>query len=229
MSGPLNQLAGAVDVAKITDFHHVPFGNSYFPTAACGGAPYDPTKRQCFETRCAGIPEPPEDCFAANMSQIVTQHGPQEYAFNRLAACAKDVTVQVRSRLSALTAVQRGDVIASDDRRLPLSQKGEPWYTRYWSFVYCSEDEYSSTPESALASCATKSNFTVDDTAYMSLCFGTPFGDASVLREAKATILHQGTPTVLVDGKDTQVGDVLKAVCAAYTGPKPQGCLTTWG
>lgn len=201
MSGPLNQLAGAVDIAKITDFHHVPFGNSYFPTAACGGAPYDPTKRQCFETRCAGIPEPPEECFAANMSQIVTQHGPQEYAFNRLAACAKDVTVQ----------------------------KGEPWYTRYWSFIYCSEDKYSSTPESALASCATKSNFTVDDSAYMSLCYGTPFGDASVLREAKATILHQGTPTVLVNGKDTQVGDVLKAVCAAYAGPKPQGCLTTWG
>ena len=44
----------------------------------------------------------------------MVQHGHQEYVFNRAQACAKDITVL----------------------------RGEPWYTRYWSFASCIEDKY---------------------------------------------------------------------------------------
>jgi len=186
-------------VGAITDMMHHPFGNNYFPTEACGGAPYDADKRHCFEQRCAGVDSPPADCFAANVSEIVTQHGPQEYAVNRLQACAMDVT----------------------------TERGEAWYTRYWSFVKCSEDEYDKTPEAIAASCSSGANFTDLETAYIATCFGTSAGDASVLREAKATVDHAGTPTVLVDGKESSPDSALKDVCAVYTGVKPAGCKIT--
>jgi len=175
-------------------FHH-PFGNSYFPTSACGGAPYDADVRHCFEQRCA-VDAPPPDCFAANMSQIVVQHGPTEYAFNRMQACAKDVT----------------------------TEKGEDWYTRYWNFVKCSEEHYEQKPGDALATCAISSNFTTTEKVYLEKCYSTAAGDASVIREAKATIDHPGTPTVIVNGKTSSPEGALKDVCDAYTGPKPPGC-----
>ena len=60
--------------------------------------------------------------------------------------------------------------------------------------------------------------------SYLRSCIGTPAGDKSVIREAKATIDHPGTPTVLVDGKTSSPSDALKDICAAYTGDKPAGC-----
>lgn len=66
----MSDLARADGVGAIIDMEHHPFGNSYFPTAACGGAPYDVDVRHCFEKRCAGKQTPPADCFAANVSQV---------------------------------------------------------------------------------------------------------------------------------------------------------------
>ena len=175
---------------------HYPFGNSYFPTAACGGAPYDADVRRCFEKRCAGVASPPADCFAANMTDIVVQHGIKEYEINRLQACAKDITIL----------------------------KGEAWYTRYWTFVACVEDKYSSGIGAATKACVGPANFTQSEERELHICYDTVRGDSSVIREAQATIEHQGTPTVLVDGKTSSPFDALKDVCAAYKGPKPAGC-----
>ena len=191
----MSELAAAEGVGAIVDMQHHPFGNSYFPTTACGGAPYDADIRHCFEKRCTGMATPPADCFAANVSDIVVQHGPQEAIFNRAQACAKDIT----------------------------TEKGEAWYTRYWSFTACIEDHYSEGIGCA-RECGVSANFTRDEMSYLRSCIGTPAGDKSVIREAKATIDHPGTPTVLVDGKTSSPSSALKDICAAYTGTKPAGC-----
>jgi len=175
--------------------HHHPFGNAYFPTPECGGAPYNVPSRHCFEKRCAGLSSPPADCFVANMSQIVVQHGSREYQFNRIQACAQDFTVL----------------------------KGEAWYTRYWPFVACVEDHYEEGIGCA-GKCAQAANFTSAETRTLHECFGTPSGDSSVIREAKATVDHAGTPTVIVDGKMSSPQAALADVCAAWKGPKPPGC-----
>jgi hypothetical protein len=186
--------AMAAAVGEIVEMHHHPWGNAYFPTAACGGGPYDSTIRRCFDARC-GVASPPPDCYAANMSEIVSQHGPQEYTFNRVQACAKDFTVI----------------------------KGEAWYTRYWTFVACVEDKYTE-GIACTKECAAKANFTESETDYLHVCLETSAGDKSVIREAMATGDHAGTPTVMVAGKESSPYDALKDVCAAYTGPKPAGC-----
>jgi len=192
----MSELAAAEGVGAIVDLQHHPFGNSYFPTPECGGSPYDADKRHCFEQRCAGQASAPADCFTANMSAIVVQHGVPEYQFNRMQACAKDITVL----------------------------KGEAWYTRYWTFVACIEDKYSDGIGAATRACIGPSNFTRRELDYLRSCFDTSSGDASVVREAKATIDHPGTPTVLVNGKASSPSGALKDVCAAYKGPPPAGC-----
>ena len=153
----MSELAAAEGVGAIVDMQHHPFGNSYFPTTACGGAPYDADIRHCLEKRCTGMATPPSDCFAANVSDIVVQHGPQEAIFNRAQACAKDIT----------------------------TEKGEAWYTRYWSFTACIEDHYSEGIGCA-RECGVSANFTRDEMSYLRSCIGTPAGDKSVIREAKA-------------------------------------------
>lgn len=186
----------AAAIGPIVDMQHHPFGNSYFPTAACGGGPYDADVRHCFEKRCAGIDNPPADCFAANVSSIIAQHGHQEYEFNRVQACAKDITVA----------------------------QGEAWYSRYWTFAKCVEDHYDEGIGCSKA-CAVTANFTNTESDYVQKCLTTSAGDASVIREAKATIDHIGTPTVIVAGKTSDPDSALADVCAAYTGPEPAGCI----
>ena len=101
----MSELAAAEGVGAIVDMQHHPFGNSYFPTTACGGAPYDADIRHCFEKRCTGMATPPSDCFAANVSDIVVQHGPQEAIFNRAsrgAASARDSVGAAETELKQL-------------------------------------------------------------------------------------------------------------------------------
>jgi len=104
------------------------------------------------------------------------------------------------------------------------TEKGEAWYTRYWAFVRCSEEQYDKTPETALAMCASAAGFDAKETANVQRCYTTPSGDASVIREAKATFDHPGTPTLLVANETSSPDSALKDVCAAYAGPKPAGC-----
>lgn len=94
----------------------------------------------------------------------------------------------------------------------------------YWTFVACVEDQYSSGIGPAAKACVGPANFTEGEERVLRSCFSTPRGDASVIREAQATIDHPGTPTVLVNGKASSPSDALKDICAAYEGPKPAGC-----
>jgi hypothetical protein len=182
-------------IGEIVDMQHHPWGNQYLPTSACGSGPYyDADNRHCFDQRC-GKSNPPSDCYAAPLSQLICQHGSQECAFNRLQACAKDFTVEA----------------------------GEAWQSRYWPFVKCVEDGYSQ-GVSVATQCASSSGFNGTETEYLNTCLETSAGDKSVLREAMATPDHAGTPTVLVNGQRSSPNSALRDVCAAYTGPRPAGC-----
>jgi hypothetical protein len=124
---------------------------------------------------------------------IVAQHGQAEYQTNRAQACAKMMT-------------------ASD----------ETWASRYWPFVVCTEAALSTggRPADFLDSCVSTAKLTVPD---FHQCYNSSVGDAQVRAAAKATFDHQGTPTVVVNGAQTDPGGLIQAVCDAYTGEKPAG------
>jgi hypothetical protein len=192
------QLANAEGVADVVTLQHVPFGNNFFPTDKCGGAPYDSSKRHCWAAECIGVASPPEDCFTGD---VVTQHGAQEYEINRLQACAQHV-------------------ISGQVGNWPAS--AENWAKRYWPLVACTEKKFGKgTTEDAAKTCAQEAGVDADD---LLACYTGADGDAAILAAAKATVDHAGTPTIEVDGKDTSANSVLSAVCNAISGTKPAGC-----
>jgi hypothetical protein len=192
------ELANAEGVADVVNLQHVPFGNNFFPTDKCGGAPYASTKRHCWAAQCIGVASPPADCFTGD---VVTQHGKKEYEINRLQACAQQV-------------------ISGQVGNWPAS--AESWAKRYWPFVACTEKQFGKgTTKAAAKTCATEASVDVDG---LLACYNGADGDAAILAAAKATVDHAGTPTIEVDGKDTSPNGVLSAVCKAISGAKPAGC-----
>jgi len=180
----------ADEVADIVDWQHHPFGNNYFPTVECGGAPYESNIRHCWAKQCTETQFPKADCFNGT---VVTQHGPEEYKSNRMQACAITET--------------KGDA---------------SWAARYWPFVVCLEENYNEGAVAASAACAMKAG--LNETSLLS-CFNGAVGDAAVIREAKATIDHPGTPYMTVAGAQVSAtGDVVAAICKAYTGTPPAAC-----
>lgn len=95
------------------------------------------------------------------------------------------------------------------------------WSERYWPFVFCMESNYEKLGVRAARQCAVGANLTYPD---LDGCYSGAEGDMSVIREAKATIDHPGTPYIAVDGKAVESGGILAAVCAAWRGPTPAGC-----
>lgn len=101
----------------------------------------------------------------------------------------------------------------------------ESWAKRYWPLVACTEKNYDKgTIETTAKTCAKEAGVDVDA---LLKCYNGAGGDAAILAAAKATIDHAGTPTLLVDGKDTGADDLLSTVCADATGAKPAGCSKT--
>jgi len=84
--GPLNDLVNMPGIADIMNVVHHPFGNNYYATPTCGGAPYRKDVRACWTQMCVMVPNPPAECFG---DSIVTQHGVEEVQINRIEACAK--------------------------------------------------------------------------------------------------------------------------------------------
>jgi hypothetical protein len=74
--------------SAIMNYDHLPFGNEYYATASCGGAPYDPDTRHCWAAKCVATPSPQADCFNGT---LVAQHGDKERDVNRMMACAKQL------------------------------------------------------------------------------------------------------------------------------------------
>lgn len=196
----MTELATADGVADYVNLKHVPFGNNYFPTTACGGAPYSSTTRHCWAGKCIGVDSPPADCFTGD---VVTQHGEQEYEFNKLQACAQFVI-----------SGQVGDWPAD---------ASESWAKRYWPFVACTEKNFGrGTTEATAKTCAGTAGMDADAVLK---CYNGADGDAAILSAAKQTVDHPGTPTIDVAGKMIDSPSaVVSKVCDAITGTKPAGC-----
>lgn len=84
--GQLNDLVNSPGLADVIELVYHPFGNNYYATPTCGGAPYQKEIRECWTKMCVMVPTPPLECFDGD---IVTQHGPLEAQVNRMEACAK--------------------------------------------------------------------------------------------------------------------------------------------
>mmetsp|Transcript_56313 Transcript_56313/g.105841 ORF Transcript_56313/g.105841 Transcript_56313/m.105841 type:complete len:197 (-) Transcript_56313:188-778(-) len=81
----LPKVIEADGIADIMELKQIPFGNNFYTTKECGGAPYDPLKRHCWAGKCV-VKSPAADCFAG---KIVSQHGDEEKNINRMQACGK--------------------------------------------------------------------------------------------------------------------------------------------
>ncbi|KAJ9442194.1 GILT-like protein C02D5.2 [Diplonema papillatum] len=95
----------------------------------------------------------------------------------------------------------------------------------YQPFVLCWEGE-NELKNSSFNSCAEKTNI---DVQKLNACAASPANRALLLDAARETAnlrpAHQGTPWVLINGKDlSNTNDMLKEVCKAYTGTPPAGC-----
>ena len=140
---------------EIVNLQHHPWGNSYFPTARCGGnATYDVAMRRCWAQQCVGSSSPAADCFSP-LSAAVAQFGQEEYQVNRYQACAKLLT-------------------AADSC----------WATRYWPFAVCMEREtWKANPLSASAAATQCASSHGIDGTQLESCFavGSTTGDAAVV------------------------------------------------
>lgn len=186
----VNQVVTSKGLAAIMDLNQIPFGNNYFATKECGGAPYDPDTRHCWAAKCVAAKNPAADCFSGT---VVTQHGPNELAVNKMEACAKNLL--------------------------------DKWQD-YWPFLVCMETNYEKgVYVEGAGKCATSSGLSESFATKLNSCYHGKLGQQFLVKEAKATIDHPGTPTMLVAGKPLDsIDDMLSAVCGAYTGEKPAGC-----
>jgi len=82
----LDEVVKAPGMADIIQLVYHPFGNSFYATEACGGAPYTMDRRRCWARLCVGVERPPCDCFSGD---AISQHGEVERQVNRMEVCAK--------------------------------------------------------------------------------------------------------------------------------------------
>lgn len=72
------------DLKEFVDYTMVPWGNAYFTTQACGGAPYNAQTRACWYKNCVETSADDPDCFEG---EIVYQHGPDEGILDIYESC----------------------------------------------------------------------------------------------------------------------------------------------
>jgi len=117
-------------VGDIITFNHHPFGNNYFATKECGAGPYSSDQRHCWAKTCVDNDSPPADCFTGD---VVTQHGPNERAVNKVEACAINLT------------------------------NGTAGWREYWPFVVCMETYYVKEAFGATKMCAAQTGLNYDN------------------------------------------------------------------
>ena len=197
MAASVNETVSAAGVRAIMDFEFVPWGNAYY-AAVTGNKTYDrgPGLTSWLE-QCGMGKAPgsvPADCWSG---PILCQHGPNECKGNLIEGCVMKLNPD-----------------------------------NYWNFIACYEAPPDpsrtdpSYPDKMLKSCAAATGL---DESAIAKCVADPTMSLAVSNEnAKKTAAlvpaHEGTPWVLINGKPFQGQSLLKAVCAAYTGVKPQGC-----
>jgi len=97
------------------------------------------------------------------------------------------------------------------------------WHTS-WPYIHCMETKYEQEGTKASHACAEHAKIDGDR---IEACAKGPEGLAAEVAMAKATPDHAGVPFLLVNGASVD-GDgpsLLKAICEAFTGEKPEGCL----
>jgi len=104
---------------------------------------------------------------------------------------------------------------------ITLTKADIDWSARYWPFVVCMESNYEREGVSSAQKCSQDAGI---DYQALETCYTGSEGDAAVVREAKETIDHPGTPYLAVNGESVEANELLRKVCAAYAGTKPAGC-----
>eukprot|EP01063_Lacrimia_lanifica_P029377 TRINITY_DN446_c0_g3_i4.p1 TRINITY_DN446_c0_g3~~TRINITY_DN446_c0_g3_i4.p1 ORF type:complete len:188 (+),score=86.73 TRINITY_DN446_c0_g3_i4:145-708(+) len=127
--------------------------------------------------------------------KLACQHGEEECYGNLIETCAKNATAQN-----------------------PL---------KYMPFVNCYEGE-GDVSRANMEACAKKHNL---DAADLQACAAGSRGQALIAKEARKTVIVPGrtteayVPMAWVAGEVlSDIGTMLRAVCRAYTGPKPAAC-----
>lgn len=199
-TGKVNVTLSAPGILDIVDFDFVPFGNAYY-SKVTGNTSYDrgPGMTSWLEQCGMGKTDVSPDCFEG---PILCQHGPNECQGNLIEGCLKTV--------------------------LPKAKD-------YWPWISCFEGQDidrvpgSGSPLKAMKACNQKHMRDVSKMAALDKCINTPAAAHAVsVANAKPTAAlipaHEGTPWILINGKDYDGDDVLGTVCKAYKGPKPAGC-----
>lgn len=163
----------------------------------------------CGAAKHTGGPNPnypsnlPAACYpnaaGTGAGDLINQHGPNEGKANLIEGCAKSL-----------------------------------YPDTYWNFVQCYEGcdisrEDPASPEKFMKQCAaSQAGFDADK---IMSCVNDPAQALAInVANAKATNslspAHTGTPWVTVNGVSADVGELLEAVCKAYTGTatKPAAC-----
>jgi len=176
---------------SLVDLEGHSFGNAYYATPECGGAPYNMINRQCWEKMCGqaamGMAAP--SCYTG---ELVCQHGEFECKLNRADACMKSLLpTEPMQYMDFAICIQEG-----------APQAG-----------------FSGTEEQLAATCGTTTG-TAWMPGGQSCWTGAgdyKTGDTVVQQEASMTPLHPVVPYVTMDGKVFEDHDnLLQGVCKHY-------------
>ncbi|CAE7441513.1 IFI30 [Symbiodinium natans] len=119
---------------------------------------------------------------------------------------------------------QHGSQECDANRYLACAKKVGKSVLSFMSFTHCVEAKYDTFSKDTVEACADSNQI---DKAAVLHCFSSSEGDAAVIAQAKATPEHPGVPFLVVNGQSVdQPENLLKAVCDAYKGTRPDACQT---
>mmetsp|Transcript_1543 Transcript_1543/g.2108 ORF Transcript_1543/g.2108 Transcript_1543/m.2108 type:complete len:272 (-) Transcript_1543:82-897(-) len=72
------------ELKELVEYTMIPWGNAYFATNSCGGAPYNAQTRACWYKTCVAVSADDADCFSG---EVIYQHGGSEGALDIYESC----------------------------------------------------------------------------------------------------------------------------------------------
>lgn len=203
--GPLATAQKAAGVAQVLHLEWIPFGNAYFITKTCGGvqAPLG-----CHDSSSCLYNGSVRDCYFEHCGlgshiQLADCYGP------------------------GLVRCQHGPTECAANRVEACAKFHAPSF--YWNISMCIEKAFytgrlrnGDSEQEVLKwahSCGVGQNL-------LNSCYSTAVGDRAVEDMAKQTPPHSSVPFLLINDVPLQdTSQFLAAVCKAYSGPLPEGCL----
>jgi len=197
-------------MAEYIDLRFYPWGNAYFATQQCGGAPYASTKRQCWYDYCH-VKSPPEDCYTG---AVVSQHLEPERTVDRRVGCGIHLQASWHKHWPYVECMYNAT------RTLDKANQKEVGTV---SLLRMAELTISA------ETCATAHGF---DSNAIETCASGKEGDTVQDRFAKATPKHPGTPTLVINGRQVvmdydhpPVPNLYSEICQAAA-HKPASCVS---